>query len=338
VVTLTVTEAGYAPGSAVLEHLTRALAARRDLGLSPLALVSCDNLHANGEVLRDHVLGLADRLDPELPLWIECECAFVSTSVDRITPRTTDADRALVTQELEIRDAVPVVCEPFSDWVLSGDFPAGRPRWEDAGARFVADVQPWELRKLWLLNGAHSLLAYLGLLRGHATVADAIADPRLRDAVESFWNLAQRHLPDAAALELTRYREQLLERFANARIGYPLTQIASDGLAKLRNRVVPVIDAALRAGEPVAAVTPALHVVSAWIVWLSRQDLSLDLTPRLDADIGEIRAATARAGAGDPTAALIELLAPAWNRNPELLAALAGLRDQPLHSIEESRP
>ena len=147
---------------------------------------------------RNAVLGMARAWDAGLAAWIEANTSFVSTSVDRITPRTTGADVAAVQAACGYRDSSPVVAEPFHNWVLSGDFPAGRPRWEDAGAVFVADIEPYENRKLWLLNGAHSLLAYAGQLRGHTTVAQALADPLCRDAVERFWDAAEANLPGPA--------------------------------------------------------------------------------------------------------------------------------------------
>lgn len=307
-VTLTVTEAGYAPAgddlpASVVGRLALALAGRHRRGGPPPAIVSCDNLHANGRVLRERTLEAAGRLDLEAARWIEREVSFVSTSVDRITPRTTDADRRLVERELGFLDAAPVVCEPFTDWILCGDFPAGRPRWERSGARFVDDVEPWELRKLWLLNGAHSLLAFLGLQRGHDTVAEAIGDAELEQAMNEFWDLAERHLPSAAELDLDAYRGQLHERFANPRIGYPLAQIAGDGLDKLRNRVVPVIEAAQAAGEP---AEPALAVVRAWARWLIA-----DPDRAATDQSGELlRRALASGGPEDQARALVELLSP----------------------------
>jgi fructuronate reductase len=309
IVTLTVTEAGYGPSPVLGSGLPSApgrlalgLAQRRQRGAGPLAVVSCDNLHANGSVLRGRTLALADQLGAGLGAWVEREVSFVSTSVDRITPATTDGDRRLAEAEIGLVDAAPVVTEPFSDWVLCGEFPGGRPDWEVAGARFVADIEPWEQRKLWLLNGGHSLLAYLGLLRGHQTVADAIADVDLADVLERFWDLAQRHLP-AGDLDLAAYRRQLLERFANARISYPLTQIAGDGLGKLRNRVLPVIEAALAAGE---SAEPALLVVAAWSRWL------IDGPERAATDQNAelLRAALSHSGSEDQAAALADLLAP----------------------------
>ena len=145
-----------------LGRLVLALAARRAAGAGPLAVVCCDNLSNNGTVAHNAVVGMAGEWDAGLAAWIEANTSFVSTSVDRITPRTTGADLDAVEAACGYRDNSPVVAEPFHNWVLSGDFPAGRPRWEDAGAVFVADIEPYENRKLWLLNGAHSLLAYAG--------------------------------------------------------------------------------------------------------------------------------------------------------------------------------
>ena len=249
-----------APGTP-LGRLVLALARRRDSGAGPLAVVSCDNLPANGEVARRAVLGMASAWGADLVEWIGENVSFVSTSVDRITPRTTDEDIAEVAERCGYRDNSPVVAEPFRNWVLSGDFPAGRPRWEDAGAVVVDDIEPYENRKLWLLNGAHSMLAYAGQLRGHATVAEALADPACRKAVEDFWDEAARHLPEGE-LEIPQYRQALLERFGNARIAHRLAQIAADATTKLRMRAVPTLAAERAAGRSGAG---SALMIAAWI-------------------------------------------------------------------------
>jgi len=329
VVTLTVTEAGYSPSGVPGElepvpvRLARGLAARWASGGGSLAIVSCDNVQANGSLLRALTLEAAEKLgQPEIGAWIESEVAFVSTSVDRITPRSTDRDRELVAAQLARADDAPVVCEPFTDWVLGGEFPGGRPRWELAGARFVEDVEPWERRKLWLLNGGHSLLAYMGLFRGHATVADACADPELDRALDAFWDLAVRHLPAAAELDLGAYRAQLEARFANRRIGYALTQIAADGLGKLRNRVVPVVEAAIAAGEP---PDPALRIIAAWARWLD----DLGELPAADAGAGDLNPLLRSVGGKDRVRVLLDMLVPSWGRHDALVDVtnrlLAGL-------------
>jgi fructuronate reductase len=292
VITLTITEAAYRLGAdgsldrsapdvagdlallasgsghpaTPLGRLVVALAARRAAGAGPLAVVCCDNLAHNGTVARNAVLGMARAWDAGLAAWIEANISFVSTSVDRITPRTTGADIAAVQAACGYRDNSPVVAEPFHNWVLSGDFPAGRPRWEDAGAVFVADIEPYENRKLWLLNGAHSLLAYAGQLRGHTTVAQALADPLCLQAVERFWDEAEANLTGGgtagADLQIPAYRAALLARFSNARIAHHLAQIAMDGSTKLRMRAVPVLQAERAAGRTGAA---AALMIASWM-------------------------------------------------------------------------
>jgi fructuronate reductase len=244
-----------------LGRLVAALAARRKAAAGPIAVVCCDNLSGNGDVARRATTGLAEAWDVELAGWIGTNVSFVSTSVDRITPRTTAADIAKVEEACGYRDSSPVVAEPFRNWVLSGNFPAGRPRWEDAGAVFVDDIEPYENRKLWLLNGAHSLLAYAGQLRGHTTVAEALADPLCRDAVEAFWDEAAGHLT-GADLQIPEYREALRVRFGNERIAHHLSQIAADGSAKLRMRAVPVLKAERSSGRSGAG---SAMMLAAWI-------------------------------------------------------------------------
>ena len=255
--------AGFASGRAqtTLGRLLLGLDARRRAGAGPIAVVPCDNMPDNGPVVAAAVTALAASADPDLAAWIGENVSFVSTSVDRITPKTTPDDLATVARLTRWDDAAAVVTEPFSDWVLSGGFPAGRPDWEGAGARFVDEIGPFESRKLWLLNGAHSLLAYTARQRGHETVAAAIADGECLAAVEAFWDTAERHLP-AQGLDIPAYRAALLERFHNARIEHRLAQIANDGSTKLRIRIAPVVLAERAAGRSGAA---GIAVLAGWI-------------------------------------------------------------------------
>jgi fructuronate reductase len=240
------------------------LLARRRADAGPLAIVPCDNLTDNGGVLRSMIEEFADVIDPGLREWIAGSVSFVSTAVDRITPHTTPEDLDTAAGLTGWADHTPVVTEPFSEWVLAGDFPAGRPAWEDAGARFVDDVAPYEQRKLWLLNGAHSTLAYGGLMRGHSTVAQAVADGTCRRWVDEWWAEASAHLGQPE-LELREYREQLLRRFTNPRIRHLLSQIAMDGSQKLRVRAIPVLRRELAAGRRGAA---ALRMLASWITYV----------------------------------------------------------------------
>ncbi len=263
-VTLTMTEAAYHPDGAVPARLVAGFAARRRADAGPVALIPCDNLSANGPLAYRVVRELAERTDPGLAAWISESVAVVTTMVDRITPRTTPADVALVRARAGFDDQCPVVTEPFSDWVLSGSFPAGRPQWEQAGATFTADITPFEERKLWLLNGGHSLLAYAGSIRGHDTVDQAVADETCRDWLEQWWDVASPHL-NQPSVEITAYRAALLGRFENPRIAHRLAQIAMDGSQKIAIRVPPVLRAERRAGRMPLGAT---RIIAAWICHL----------------------------------------------------------------------
>ncbi|HXW27130.1 MAG TPA: mannitol dehydrogenase family protein, partial [Xanthobacteraceae bacterium] len=192
IVSLTVTEKGYchdpASGRLNLSHpdivhdlahpdapastvgiLAAGLRRRRQAG-APVTLLSCDNLPHNGAMLRAIVLDFAARLDRDAADWIERAVAFPCTMVDRIVPATTDALIAETAAALGLADAAPVQCEPFSQWVVEDAFAAGRPAWEKTGVEMVTDVAPFEEMKLRLLNGSHSMLAYLGFLGGFDTI------------------------------------------------------------------------------------------------------------------------------------------------------------------------
>ena len=267
IATLTVTERGYsarttgaldteleqvradlggAPPSTTIGLLARGLQQRWRGHGEPMAIVSCDNVARNGEHTRALVLefvGLLTEPDAaELHAWIGRSIAFPSTMVDRIVPATRDEHRARVAELLGLHDAAPVAAEPFSMWVLEDDFPGGRPRWENAGAIFSDEVQRYEQLKLRLLNATHSLIAYLGLLAGEATIAQAIARPQIRAAAE---HLIHEELAPTlqvpSGLDVARYVDGLFARFANAALDHRTCQVASDGSAKLPVRITAAV-------------------------------------------------------------------------------------------------
>ena len=124
--------------------------------------------------------------------------------------------------------------EPFRQWVITDDFVSDRPAWELAGAVLTSDVAPWETAKLRLLNASHSLLAYLGALRGYDTIAEAVRDDDLEAAVRRL--MYDDVVPSLAApdgLALPDYCEQLLTRFANPSLQHRTVQVAMDGSQKL---------------------------------------------------------------------------------------------------------
>lgn len=295
------------------------LAARRAADGWPIAIVSCDNLPGNGAAARTSVLDLAELVDPLLASWIDANVSFVDSSIDRITPRTTDADRASVLEATGYDDVSPVVTEPFSSWVLAGDFPAGRPAWEAAGAVFVDDLEPYERRKLWLLNGSHSLMAYAGSLRGHTTVSEALADEKVSAWIEAFWDAAANHLQDPQ-LDIPTYRAALRERFANPRIAHHLTQIGMDGSLKLAARAVPVYRAEHGAGrDGIAALRPLA-------AWMDRIVAQLAAGQEIHDPAAGPLAEAAKATGTDQTAALLAIVDASLAADPDTVSALHALR------------
>lgn len=323
IVTLTVTEKGYFLNPAdgelrvndpMIAHdiahpeaprtapgmLCAALARRHSAGLPGFTVLSCDNMPANGARTKTAVTRLAGRIGPGLREWVESEVAFPSSMVDRIVPAVTGAGCARLTKSC-VDDPNAVVCEAFSQWVVEDDFVAGRPGWEHVGVEMVEDVTPFETMKLRMLNGSHSLLAYLGSLAGIETVAEAVAR-------EDIAALLRRYMSDEAAptlampsgVDLAAYRERLLIRFGNDGLAHRLTQIAADGSQKLPQRWLAGARTQLRAGGPIDCV--ALGVAS-WIRYTAGTDLG-GRTYQVDDPMAK-RLAARHAEHGDDTATLV---------------------------------
>ena len=266
VVTLTITEKGYAAGSdpatSAPARIALGLKARREAGVTePIALVSCDNLTGNGEVLGQAVLA---ELDEETTAWFPDHVDVISSMVDRITPSADENASETVRAQTGLADSVPVVTEPFTEWVIEDRFRGRRPEWEKAGVQFTDDLEVHELRKLRLLNGAHTLMAYAGQVAGVQRVDEAIAHREVRALVEQLWAEARATLPLPAA-ELDAYTAALEERFRNPRLADNLIRIAADGSVKLPVRALPVI--AERGGPEQAPGEVA--AVAAWTAWVT---------------------------------------------------------------------
>nr|WP_258588736.1 mannitol dehydrogenase family protein [Mesorhizobium sp. AR02] len=250
--------------------LAEALARRLAAGTPPFTVLCCDNLPANGATLHRLLTEFAALRDAErgstgdtaIAGHIANQVAFPSSMVDRIVPATTDADRARIAGELGVEDAWPVMTEPFRQWVVEDNFPGGRPAWERFGVTMVGDVGPFEDMKLRLLNGAHSAIAYLGLLSGHATVDRSFADPAIRQFVDALWGEAISTLPDDAGLDTSTYTAELAERFSNTALAHRTAQIANDGSQKLPQRIIASAIECLEAGTEMVHLT---LVVAAWI-------------------------------------------------------------------------
>lgn len=271
--TLTITEAAYhvrqgTEGSA-LGLVLAGLEQRYRASGTPIALVACDNLPRNGTALRSALQSAADGCDTGFRAWLANDVSFVNTVVDRITPATTERDIGTAAELSDLVDRAPVITEPFSEWLLDGEFPLGRPAWEQAGARFVDDLDTYQQRKLRFLNGAHSLLAYTGPALGCQTIDEAVRHPTLSALMESWWDTAARHSP-LPPDELTDYRRRLRQRFANRGVRHNLHQIAADGSQKLPARILPTLRAERAAGRIPASAVAAL---AAWLTHLRTHEV-----------------------------------------------------------------
>lgn len=294
IVSLTVTEKGYChiPSTGVLDHdhpdiqhdltheiprsavgfIVRALNARRAAGLHPFTVLSCDNLPGNGQVARNVVTGLAERIDQALADWIAEEGCFPSTMVDRIVPATTEDNIAALAMGSGKMDQAPVFHEPFLQWVIEDRFVDGaRPAFETvAGVQMVGDVAPFERMKIRMLNGTHSALAYLGYLAGFETISDTVADPRFEAFVQGVW--AHEIIPTLTPPEgtdLAEYATQLRARYANPAIRHRTWQIAMDGSQKLPQRILGTLADNAAAGRACPGLCLA---VAAWMRYVGGVD------------------------------------------------------------------
>lgn len=318
-VTLTVTEKGYclagdgsldlahpairhdlanrrAPRSAI-GYLVEGLRRRRESGFGPVPVISCDNLSNNGRLLGAAVRALAAHTDPGLAAWIGAEVPFPQTMVDSITPATTDALRAQVEAATGLEDRWPVQREAFVQWVIEAHAAAEGPDWAQAGVTLTDDVSGYERAKLRLLNGAHSTLAYAGLLRGHETVAEAMADPGLSAFVRALMveDIARTVRPPRG-LDVPRYIDSILKRFANAAMRHELAQIAWDGSKKLPYRILGTVSDALAAGAP---IHPLCVPLGAWMQFVRRRAAAqIPLVDPLAARLAQV----AKAASGDAAA------------------------------------
>lgn len=277
--TLTITEAGYQVAGdrdgAAIGRVLAGLRRRHHTNGAPIALVPCDNLPGNGSVLRIAIHTAAAGDSAEFRAWIDNHVSFVDTVVDRITPATTEQDITTTARLTGLDDHAPVVTEPFSEWLLAGDFPLGRPAWDKAGARFVDDLAAYEQRKLWFLNGAHTLLAYAGPALGCATIDEAVRHPLLARLTESWWDTATRHA-SLPAEDLAEYRQRLLRRFSSRGIRHNLLQIAADGSQKIPARVLPVLRAERHQQR---MPEPAVAALAGWLIHLRERQVR---DPRAD--------------------------------------------------------
>ncbi|WP_382309408.1 mannitol dehydrogenase family protein [Herbiconiux sp. UC225_62] len=234
-------ERGDEPPRTVFGLLTEALRGRRSSGIPPFTVMSCDNIEGNGDVARQALVAYAGLEDAGLAAWIEQNCAFPNSMVDRITPATTPEGRAWVADRFGIDDRWPVISESFVQWVLEDDFTAGRPPFELAGVQLVDDVRPYEMMKLRLLNASHQAMSYLGILAGHEFVHDVVTDDDYAGFLLGYMTEeATPTLAPVPGIDLEAYRLELLARFSNPAIADTLARQVVDGSERIAKFLLPV--------------------------------------------------------------------------------------------------
>jgi mannitol 2-dehydrogenase len=225
---------------------------RRAEGTAPFTVMSCDNIPGNGHVAENAVAGLAELADSELARWIRANIAFPNSMVDRITPATTDRERAILREKCGLEDNWPVFCEEFRQWVVEDKFPAGRPALGTVGVTFTSDVSPYELMKIRILNGGHAAIAYpAGLLDIHF-VHEAMADEQIRAFLKKLTKSeVQPVVPPPPNTSLDDYRELIARRFANPKIGDTIQRLCFDGSNRQPKFILPTVGDRLKAGGSV---------------------------------------------------------------------------------------
>ncbi|WP_320741252.1 mannitol dehydrogenase family protein [Enterobacter sp. 166D1] len=249
--------------------LVEALHRRRERGLPAFTVLSCDNIPDNGHVVKNAVLGMAQKRSAALSEWIDSHVSFPGTMVDRIVPAATEASLAEITDALGVEDPCAISSEPFIQWVVEDNFVAGRPEWEVAGVQMVQDVLPWEQMKLRMLNGSHSFLAYLGYLAGYAHINECMEDAAFREAARRLMLDEQAPTLRIKDVDLTAYADSLLERFANPALQHRTWQIAMDGSQKLPQRMLDGIRVHLERKTPWSLLALG---VAGWIRYVSGTD------------------------------------------------------------------
>ncbi|WP_324343335.1 mannitol dehydrogenase family protein [Baekduia sp.] len=323
ILSLTITEAGYGEPvdgrPTAFDRIAAALAVRRAREAGPLTILSCDNLPGNGAVARRAALAAAERVGGGLSPWIQEHCTFPNSMVDRITPMTSDADRAWLRDIRGIDDGWPVVAEAFRQWVVEDAFAAGRPSWEDDGALFTDRVHDWELYKLRMLNAGHSSMAYLCALEGIVYVDEAMATPPVRTFVEDL--LLREAVPTLAEIPghpREEYVASVLERFQNTGVRDQIARLCIDGSAKFPTFLLPTIAAQLERGGPIDRGATALAGWARYLGVVEASEQSFDAS-------GDLARRYGAAALADPVAFLdyAEVFGPELRDAPRFRAAFS---------------
>jgi mannitol 2-dehydrogenase len=262
-------EPGATPGSA-FGFIVEALRRRREAGVPPFTVMSCDNIPGNGHVARKMLASFARLKDPSVAEFLENEVRFPNCMVDRITPVTADADREALAERFGVEDGWPVVCEPFTQWVLEDDFGGERPTYEEVGVQIVEDVEPYEFMKLRLLNASHQALCYLGYLDGYRYAHEVCQDKLYVDFLLGYMDHeGTPTLPPVPGVDLDRYKHQLIERFANPEVRDTLARLCAESSDRIPKWLLPVVREQLAAGREIKR---SVLVVASWARYVEGVD------------------------------------------------------------------
>lgn len=267
----------------VFGYLTAALKKRREAGIPPFTIQSCDNIQHNGDMTRKMLLAFAKKQDVELAKWIENEVSFPNAMVDRITPVTTSKDIDYLNNEFGLVDKWPVTCEPYTQWVIEDKFSNGRPEWEKVGVQFVQDVTPYEKMKIRLLNAGHSVLGLLGSIHGHETIDGTVSDPLFSKYLRNFMDTEATPILDyVEGISLDDYKDSLIERFGNPNIKDNLARICLESSAKLPKFLISTINENLSNGGSIKYST---LVIAAWCLYsdkgVNQHGVELDIVDEM---------------------------------------------------------
>ena len=281
--------------------ISAGLKLRRERGIAPFTIMSCDNIQGNGEVAQKMFGAFATALDEEFGTWVQSNVPFPNSMVDRITPVTTDTDRQDVTDRYGIEDAWPVVCEDFAQWVLEDKFISGRPEFEQVGVQIVADVVPYELMKLRLLNATHQGLCYFGHLAGYSAVHDVARHELFAQFLLRYMRTeAEPTLETLPGVDLAAYQDKLIERYSNEYVADTIARLCADSSDRIPKWLMPVVRENLAADRDVSL---SAAIVASWARYAEGTDEVGEPIQIVDRLAPEVRAAAAK-HAEDPLAFL----------------------------------
>ncbi|MFC3394740.1 mannitol dehydrogenase family protein [Brenneria rubrifaciens] len=277
--------------------LVEALRVRRERGLPPFTILSCDNMPENGRIIKTAVLELAKARNTVLAEWIEMQVTFPNTMVDRIVPAATPETLQEIANVLGVSDPCGIACEPFIQWIIEDRFTAGRPAWDRVGAQLVEDVRPFEEMKLRMLNGSHSFLAYLGYLAGYLHINDCMADEHYRRIAHHLMMNEQAPTLNVSGVDLADYANRLITRYANPALKHRTWQIAMDGTQKLPQRMMDSIRWHIRHGSDCRCL---LLGVAGWMRYVSgTDDAGMPIDVR-DPMLEQLQAIVSQTADGEP--------------------------------------